>query len=443
MNRAAAAPTLPELWDEGEAPLPSQALRRALWLGGGMLLALFVLATLIPIGGAVLGSGKVGVESRVKRISHPFGGVIAQIAVRNGQHVQRGQLLMRFDDKVTGADAAYSSLTVEQLFAQRARLEAERLGSGRIEFPPELIGATTESAQRAMADERRLFELRRVEEGQMRAQIDAKIVQLNEEISGIQAQATSFRKQRALIEPERQGVRELWEKDLVTINRLNQMERTAAEIDGRLAAFDAQVAQTRSQIIEAQERRIQLGQSRRVEAGTELARVMAVLNEQRSRSVAAGDQQYRSEIRAPYSGTIEKIAFAAVGEVVRPAEPIMEIVPDSDQMVVEAMISPADIDQVRQGQKARIRFSAFNAAATPEIEGRVTYVATDRSDIPEQRESFYTARIAIDQKQLGREKLKLRSGMPAEVHIETGNRSMLSYVTKPLRDQFARAFRDN
>lgn len=444
MNRAVAATTLPELWDDGaEAPASAQGLRRALWLGGSMLLALFVLATLIPIGGAVLGTGKVGVESRVKRISHPFGGVIAKIAVRNGEHVERGQILLQFDDKVTGADAAYSSLTVEQLFAQRARLEAERLGSGRIAFPPELTGAGTESARRAMEDERRLFELRRAEESQMRAQIDAKIVQLNEEIAGIKAQSDSFRKQRELIEPERQGVRDLWEKDLVTINRLNQMERSAAEIDGRLAAFDAQVAQTRSEIIETQERRIQLGQSRRVEAGVELGRVMAILNDQRSRSVAAGDQQYRSEIRAPYSGTVEKIAFAAIGEVVRPAEPIMEIVPDSDQMVVEAMIGPSDIDQVRQGQKARIRFSAFNTAATPEIEGRVTYVATDRSDVPESRESFYTARIEIDQKQLRHEGLKLRSGMPAEVHIETGDRSMLSYITKPLRDQFARAFRDN
>lgn len=443
MNRPTAASTLPTLWEDAAPPPPSTDLRRALWLGGGLLLVLFLLAALIPIGGAVLGIGKVGVESRVKRISHPFGGVIAQIAVRNGEHVRRGQLLLRFDDKVTGADATYSSLTVEQLLAQRARLDAERLGSAAIVFPPELTGAGTESARRAMEDERRLFELRRSEEGQMRAQIDAKIVQLNQEIAGIQAQIVAARKQRDLIEPERQGVRELWEKDLVTINRLNQMERTAADIDGRLAALAAQVAQTRSQIIETQERRIQLGQSRRVEAGAELARIMAALNEQRSRSVAAGDQQHRSEIRAPYSGTVEKIAFTAIGEVVRPAEPIMEIVPDEDRMVVEASISPADIDQVRQGQKARIRFSAFNVAATPEIDGRVAYVATDRSDIPETHQSFYTVRIAIDEQQLRRENLALRSGMPADVHIETGKRSMLSYITKPLRDQFARAFRDN
>jgi HlyD family secretion protein len=151
----------------------------------------------------------------------------------------------------------------------------------------------------------------------------------------------------------------------------------------------------------------------------------------------------RSEIRAPYSGTIEKLAFSAIGDVIRPAEPIMEIVPDEDGMVLEASISPADIDQVQKGQTARVRFSAFNVAATPEFPGKVTYVATDRTDDPEQRSSFYTVRIKIDLAAVKREGLELRSGMPAEIQIETGHRSLLSYITKPLRDQFMRAFRDN
>jgi len=440
-----ASADLPVLWagEDEAAPSASFDLKRALRLGGGLLLLLFVLAAFVPIGGAVLGMGTVGVESRVKRIAHPFGGVIAEIRVRNGEHVRRGQLLMRLDDKVTGADATYSSLTVEQLLAQRARLEAERLGSGAIAFPPELTRAGSDSARKAMADELRLFRMRAIEEGQMRAQLVARVAQLNAEIASIRAQIASFQRQRALIEPERKGVQELYDKDLVTINRLNQMERSAAEIDGRIASLNAQIAQTRSQITETQERSIQLGQTRRVEAGTELARVMAALNEQQVRSISAGDQQNRSEIRAPYSGTVEKIAFAAMGEVVRPAEPIMEIVPDADQMVVEVAINPADIDQVRTGQKARVRFSAFNRAATPEIAGRVTYVATDRSDNAESKQSFYTVRVEIDQGAVRREGLQLRSGMPAEVHIETGNRSMLSYITKPLSDQFARAFRDN
>ncbi|MFD2781439.1 HlyD family efflux transporter periplasmic adaptor subunit [Novosphingobium pokkalii] len=159
-------------------------------------------------------------------------------------------------------------------------------------------------------------------------------------------------------------MRDLWDKQLVTINRLNQLERTAVDIDGQVAQLQAQIAQTRARITEAQEQSIQTVQTRRVQAGTDLAQVNTALNQQQLRKVSASDQKDRSEIRAPYSGTIEKIAFAAIGDVVRPAEPIMEIVPDHDVMIVEASISPTDIDQVRVGQAARVRFSAFNRAAT-------------------------------------------------------------------------------
>lgn len=435
---------LPVLWT-GEEPPPADGsfnVRRAMQLGGALFLVIFLLAALVPIGGAVLGSGTVGVESRVKRIAHPFGGVIAEILVRNGQRVAKGQLLIRLDDKVTGADATYSSLTVEQLLAQRARLEAERVGASTIAFPPELTVANTPSARKAMEDEARLFRMRIAEEAQLRGQLSARVQQLNAEITSIRAQISAMEKQRALIEPERAGVRDLYDRDLVTINRLNQMERTAVDIDGRIASLQAQIAQTQSQIAETQGRMIQLGQTRRVEAGTELARVMTALNEQRVRSVSAGDQQNRSEIRAPYAGTVEKIAFAAMGEVVRPAEPIMEIVPDEDQMVVEAAINPADIDQVRKGQTARVRFSAFNLAATPEIDGKVAYVATDRTENAENRMAYYTVRIEVDQAAVRREGLSLRSGMPADVHIVTETRSMLSYITKPITDQLSRAFRD-
>jgi HlyD family secretion protein len=439
--------SVPALWPEdgGVDGKTDSAfdLTRVLKIGGGLFALLLLLAIVVPIGGAVLGQGTVGVEGRVKRIAHPFGGVIAEILVTNGEHVKAGQLLMRLDDKVTGADATYASLTVEQLLAQRARLEAERLGASKIAFPAELTTANSASAAKAMEDEARLFQLRRGEEAQLRAQLAAREVQLHQQIAGTRAQIAALERQRKLIEPERQGVRDLWEKDLVTINRLNEMERTAADIDGRIAALYAGIAQTRAQVTETQERKIQLGQSRRVDAGTELARVLAALNEQQVKNVAAGDQQARAEIRAPYAGTVEKIAFAAVGDVVRPAEPIMEIVPDTGAMVVEAMIRPGDIDQVRTGQSARVRFTAFNLPSTPEIAGKVTYVATDRSEDAENHAAFYTVRIAIDQQALKTEDLTLRSGMPAEVHIATGSRSMLSYITKPLRDQFARAFRDN
>ncbi len=417
-------------------------LRRVFMICGGLFAVLLLLVAVVPIGGAVIGMGQVGVESRVKRIAHPTGGVIAEIAVRNGQHVEKGQLLLRLDDRVSGADASYSNLTVEQLLAQRSRLEAERVGAGQILFPLELTGSRSPTAGRAIADETRLFGQRRREEVQMRAQLASRVVQLDQQIRGFDAQIASLQRQRTLIEPERAAVKELWDKQLVTISRLNQLERSAADLDGNIGALQAQIAQTRARISETQEQAIQLSETRRAQAGSELSQVNTSLNQQQVRSVAATDQQTRSEIRAPYAGTIEKIAFAALGDVVRAAEPIMEIVPDADEMVVEVAISPADVDQVRAKQRAMIRFDAFNLATTPEIPGTVAYVATDRTENPETGQSWFTARVAIDQTALRREKLALRSGMPAEVHIETQSRTILSYIFKPIRDQLARAFRD-
>lgn len=431
-------------WNEDAPPPPTDVLlRRASLAACALLLLLFVLAVAIPIGGAVIGSGQVGVQSRVKRIAHPTGGVIAKIAVTNGQHVREGQLLMRLDDRVSSADEIYSGLTVEQLLAQRARLLAEQSGQPSISFPPELLNSRSVGARKAMADENSLFHMRHKELDQERAQLTARVAQYQQEIHGYEAQIGSLERQRGLIEPERQGVKQLWDKRLVTINRFNQLERTAVELDGSIGALTSQIAAARARITEAQEQFVQAGQQRRVDAGSELSKINTALNQQQLRSISASDQQDRSEIRASYSGTVEKIAFSAVGDVVRPAEPIMEIVPDRDVMIVEAAISPADIDQVVKGQKARVRFSAFNRAATPEVGGIVTYVAMDTSEKAELRSAFYVVRIAVNQAAISREALNLRSGMPAEVYIETGSRSLISYVLKPLRDQFNRAFRDN
>lgn len=423
-------------------PLPAQQRNRLRW-AAGILLVIFLAAMFVPIGGAVIGSGQVGVETRVKRIAHPTGGVISNIAVTNGQHVERGALLMQLDDRVSGAETNYSSLTVEQLLAQRARLEAERVAAAAITFPPDLTGSQSASAAQAIADEQKLFNIRRAEQTQIRAQLQARLVQFVQQIEGYGAQIAALQRQRTLIEPERQGVRELWDKQLVTINRLNQLERTAADIEGSIASLQAQIAQARARITETREQLVQLGETRRAQAGTDLAQVNAALNEQRLRNVAASDRHTRNEIRAPYAGVVEKLAFSAIGDVVKAGEPIMEIVPDQEMMVIEAAISPIDIDQVRAGQVARVRFSAFNVAATPELPGKVTYVATDRSEGHDGKTAFYLVRVIVDQAAVKREGLALRSGMPAEVYIETGSRSLLSFVTKPLRDQFARAFRND
>ena len=415
--------------------------RRLLAAVGG---AAFVGLVLVPIGGAVVAPGTVGVESRVKRIAHPTGGVVARIMVANGDHVERDAPLVQLDNGVSGAENLYSNLTVAQMQAQRSRLDAERMGANTLSFPPELLASRDPGALAAMASERRLFQTRTSELAQTRAQLQARIVQYGKQISGFEAQIAALRKQQALIAPEREGVRTLWDKGLVTIARMNQLERTAVDMDGTIASLQAQIAQSQARISETREQILTLDQSRRAEAGTQYATLSNTINDQQIRRTVATETDRRSLVRAPYAGVVDKLALTATGDVIRPGEPFMEIVPDRDRLTIEVMISPNDIDQVHTGQDARIKFTAFNNTATPEIAGRVTYVAPERSTNPETKASFYEARIEIEPTAIKQSGIPtLKPGMPAEAFIATGTRPMISYLTKPLRDQLERAFRDN
>ena len=430
MDMSDAAAGLPLPPEDAAAATLERDIRRALVAVAVLVFGLLFIAAVVPIGGAVIGTGKLGVESRVKRISHPAGGVIAQIFVRNGSRVKAGDPLVRFDDNVTGSQSELSALSVHQLLAQRARLEAERVEAARVLFPAELTSSPDPGAAAAMRDEARLFVLRRSEQTALRAQLSSRVVQLGKQIAGYEAQIASLRTQAELIEPERAGVKALWEKGLVTITRRNELERTAVSLQGSIGSLQAQIAQTQAQITEAQEQLIQLGQSRRAEAGTQLAAINNALIDQQMRRVVASDSQTRSLVRATYAGVVNKLVYAAVGEVVRPAEPIMEIVPDADQLIVEAVIAPVDVDQVRRGQSARVRFSGINSSASPEIPGKVIFVSPDETTDPQSGMSYFSVRVEVSAAALKDwPELELKAGMPAEVYIETGNRSMLSYCS--------------
>jgi HlyD family secretion protein len=431
------------LWpDQAGHAAPPVGLRRALIAVTGLFVLLLLLAATVPIDSAVIGAGQIVAQTGVKRLTHPTGGVIAAIAVRNGDHVRKGQVLLRLDDRISRAEQHLADITVTQLLAQRARAEAERLGLATLDVPPELRDRTDPDALRALADERRMMALHRAEAAGMAAQLTARIAQDNAQIDGFAAQLAGLNEQRRLIESERQGVRDLWDKRLVTIGRMNQIDRAVADLDGSIGAMRAQIAQTRARMTEAREQAIQLVQSRRVAAGTELVQINTVLNQQQMHQIAANDSHARSDLRAPCDGTVDKLALTTIGAVVRPAEPVMEIVPDHDAMLVEARISPADIDHVHIGDAARVRLSGLNRAATPELDGHVIYIAADRSDNAELKQVWYVVQIALERDPRARTPPVPKNGLPAEVHIASISRSLLSYLIKPLRDQLARAFRD-
>jgi HlyD family secretion protein len=425
---------------------PQAALRKYVRIGliavAALVIGLFGLSALVNISGAVIAQGQVSVASRVKKIGHPTGGVIAEVYVRDGVRVKAGDALMRLDTTVAGVSADVSQEGLVQLLARRARLEAERDGRSSPSFPAQLLNAGSPAARAAIAEESRLFRLKQQARLGLHAQLQDRIRQMEQQIGGYQSQISANSQQGALIKPELDGVRELWEKKLVTINKLNSLERTAVELDGSSAALSANIAQTRSRISEIRQQAIQLDQEARSQAATELAEVITALNDQQVRKVSTGDTFDRSIIRAPHDGIVDKLAFSTIGGVVPPAETIMEIVPDSDDLIVEARISPADVDQLRLGQPAILRFSAFNVQTTPEINGTLTFVSAEADTDERQGFTFYRVKLEVDEAEMRRlGGLKLVPGMPVEAFIQTGDRSFLSFLTKPLRDQLNRSFR--
>jgi HlyD family secretion protein len=426
---------------------PEAKLSRNLRVGmitvGVLVFGIGGLAATVPIAGAVVASGEVTVESLVKRIGHPTGGVVADVLVHDGDRVQKGQLLMRLDATVSGANATIAEESVDQLLAREARLAAERDGRPAPVFPPALTQrASDPKIATLMAEEMRVFTVRRNARLSQEAELDQRVSQSLAEIGGYQAQVASVRDQSKFIQQELTATRSLWEQHYTTLERLSQLERTAASLRGDEASSLSSIARARSQISEIRQQKDALEQDAHSQASTELSDVQAKLSENRQKNVAAADVNRRNDIVSPSDGIVDKLAFTTIGGVVPPNMTIMEIVPDTDRLIVTARIAPSDIDQVQPDMPVNLRFSAFNAQSTPQIGGEGITVSADRNSDERTGAAYYKALIRISPDELKRlGALRLRPGMPVEAFIRTGNRTLLSYLTKPLRDQLQRAFR--
>ena len=433
-------------WPDAEPDPGAERLRRrtrrAYVLIAALVLGFFGLSAILQVGGAVVGSGEVAVESNVKTLIHPTGGILKALMVRDGDHVAKGQLLMRLDQGVSSVGAESAALGLEQLLARRARLEAERDGASSILFPPDLTAKADARASEAMARERQLFALRRRERDGSIALLNQRGRQYDEQIASYQAQIAAIESQMTLIEPELAGLRKLHDRQLVTINRLNEMERTAVQMKGSKAALESNIAEARAHISEANEQILNVDKQIRSDAGNQLAEVVGQLNDQQVRVATTTDTVDRSEIRAPQSGVVDKVAYATIGSAVPPGQPLLQIVPDRDAMIVEARIRPQDVDQVRVGQAARVTFSGFNRQTTPDIPGKLTFVSPDLASDQRTGQSFYRIKVRLDADALARApQIALKAGMPAETFVETGNRSILSFLIKPLLDQLRYSMR--
>lgn len=402
-------------------------------------------ATFTEISGAVIAPGQLVVESDVKKVQHPTGGVVGALLVREGDHVKAGDVLVRLDETQTRANLDIVRRALDEAAARRARGEAERDGASAVAFPAELAGraASDPEVARLVEGEGRLFASRQASRMGQKAQLKERTAQLYQEISGLAEQAAAKEREIALIGNELTGVRDLYAKNLVPLSRVTMLERDAARLSGERGQLLAGGASARGKVAETKLQILQIDADMRSEVGKELAEIRGRWSELVEKRVAALDQLKRVDLRAPQDGTVHQMTVHTIGGLVTPSEPAMLIVPEQDQLVVEAKFAPQDIDNVRLGQNAVLRFPAFNTRTTPEIEGAVTRVSADLTNDPKTGQGYYTARLRISEEQKRRlGDVRLVSGMPVEAYIQIGARSVLSYLTRPLADQIAKAWKE-
>lgn len=425
------------------------SLRRHQLAGYAALALLFTgfggWAAFASISGAIMAPGQVVVESNAKQVQHLEGGLIAEILVGEGDRVTAGDVLLRLDGTETRAQLGILSARIDELAAKQARLEAERDGVAEVAFPPDLLErADDPQVARIVAGQSRLFEARRETAAGQKSQLRQKIIQLKDEIAGLQAQQSAKETQARLIASELADLTALREQGLVPASRVLALQREAARLEGERGQLIANVARIRGLINETNLQILQIDQEARTEVLRELRDVQAALSETVEKRVAAEARLHRIAVLAPQSGYVHQLNVHTVGGVIGPGQELMRIVPEGDRLLVEARLRPRDIDQVAIGQAAVARFSALDESTSPEITGTVRIVAADLSRDPASGQDYYSIRIELDDpERFGLAETQFVPGMPVEIFVSTGDRTPLNYLLKPLTDQIARAFRES
>ncbi|UXT21164.1 HlyD family type I secretion periplasmic adaptor subunit [Agrobacterium tumefaciens] len=429
-----------------------QALRRSirshLLVGGFGFLTLTGIFGGWAIGteivGAVIAQGSLVVETSLKKVQHPVGGVVSELMVRDGDRVKAGDVVMRIDATMTRANLAIIVKSLDQFNARKARLESERDRAGKVVFPQVLLGRAADAEIAAMMNaEQRLYENRKAVRESKKRQLEQRVQQLRDEIAGMDAERAANFREQGMVGEELNRFRSLHERGLMEKSRLSTLERQATDIDGDIGRLMAGIAGVEAKISETRLQILQIDEQWSEEVGADLREMDARIGEYVERRVAAEDQLKRVDILAPQDGVVHQLSVHTVGGVVAPGEQIMMIVPEVDKLVVEAKVAPQDIDQIFYGQATNLRFSAFNQKTTPEITGTVERISADVTVDQRTGTSYYLVRVATSQEQIKRlGEFSLMPGMPVEAFITTGERSVLSYFLKPLLDQANRTFRE-
>jgi HlyD family secretion protein len=416
---------------------------------GSWLMILFLAGfvgwgTLVPLAGGAVAPAVISPDGDKKTVQHLEGGIIGKLLVREGDVVTTGQPLVILE--AVQPKAMYDMLIAQRgtLMASQARLGAEQAGLSDVDFPPELLNTTDQRLAALVDGQRHLFDARFTAHVARKRVLRQRIEQLNEQIIGLQAQVDSSNSQLALIAEELEGKEQLWAKNIVTKPEILRLRRAVAEIQGRrgeymgaIAKAKQQIGETELQVLTADAERADQITTQLEQGRTELATVTEKLH-------SSADILKRTVITAPLPGTILNMRFKTEGGVLRPGEPILDIVPAEDMLLIDARISPTDIDAVRAGLAAKVQLTAYSGRGMPRINGVVRSVSADRLNDEATRQPYYLARVQVDREEVKRldSRLELISGMPAEVLIVTGERTMAEYIFQPFLDALWRSFRE-
>jgi HlyD family secretion protein/epimerase transport system membrane fusion protein len=400
---------------------------------------------LVPLAGGAVAPGIITPDGYKKTVQHLEGGIIADLRVREGAEVTAGQPLLVLES--VQESATYDTLLEQHwtLLAKQARLGAERAGREQIEWPGELQSA--DSRVRAVADvQQQVFEARRDTRVTKKNVLQQKIEQLVEQIKGIEAEVESASSQIRLIEEELQAKDALVAKNLIAKPEALRLKRMDAEMVGKRGEYIAEIARAQQQIGETKMQLLADDAVRADQIANESDKVHSDLMSVMEKMRASADVLRRMVVTAPISGTIVNLRFKTVGGVVQRGESILEIVPSDDALVIDARVTPLDVKAVHKGLQAQIQLTAYTSRDTPRIPGVVQSVSADRIlDAGKQEQPYYLARVTVNRDLLRRlaPHVELIPGMPAEVLIVTGHRTLVDYFSKPFRDAFWRSFRES
>lgn len=404
-------------------------------------------AALSNIAGAVVANGRIEVDQNRQVVQHPDGGVVDEILVTEGMHVTEDQVLIRLDQTVLESELAIIEGQLFELMARRGRHEAERDDRREAVFDPALVAAAAANPDTSllMDGQTQLLQARTTSLASQVEQLDKRSQQIGNQIEGIAAQREALGLQVALIEQELTDQQSLLDRGLAQASRVLGLQRELARLNGQIGALSAEAAEAESRITETKIEILRLSEARREEAITRLRDLQFRELELAEQRRALVQRLERMDIRAPVSGIVYGLQVFARRAVLRPAEPVLFIVPQDRPLIIMAQVDPINIDQVAAGQDVSLRFSALDQRRTPELIGRVVRTSADAFSDDSAGTSFYRTEIVLDEGQMNRlpEGTVLIPGMPVQAFIRTRDRSPLDYLIKPLADYFSTALRED